>query len=121
MKDYETFKLNKDFKRLYGRGKCLVFPSVVVYFTKNRLEKCRIGITAGKKIGCAVKRNRAKRVIIAAFREIQPQLTGSFDFVFVARVKTSLVKSDVVYNALLKGFKKEGLIAENEKINDLGN
>ena len=50
----ETFKLNKDFRRLYGRGKNLVFPTVVVYYLKNRLNYCRIGITAGKKVGCAI-------------------------------------------------------------------
>ncbi len=121
MKTYETFKLNKEFRRLYGRGKSLVFPSVVIYFTKNNLKKCRIGITVSKKIGSAVKRNRAKRVILAAFRKAFPLVSGGYDFVFVARVRTPNLKSDVIYDALIKGFKKEGIIAENEKDNDLGN
>ena len=115
---YETFKLNKDFKRLYGRGKCLVFPAVVVYYQKNRLGACRVGITAGKKIGCAVKRNRAKRVIIAAFSQLLPKLSGGFDFVFVARVRTPSVKSTVILNNLKRAFIKEGIITEDEKITD---
>ena len=113
---YETFKLNKDFKRLYGRGKCLVFPAVVVYYQKNRLGVCRVGITAGKKIGCAVKRNRAKRVIIAAFSQLLPKLSGGFDF--VARVRTPSVKSTVILNNLKRAFIKEGIITEDEKITD---
>lgn len=121
MNQYETFKLNKDFKRLYGRGKSLVFPSVVVYYQKNRLDHCRIGITAGKKIGCAVARNRAKRVIIAAFRELLPQISGGYDFVFVARVRTAAVKSTNVLYFLKKGFLKERIISQNEKADDLGN
>lgn len=111
----QTFKLNKDFRRLYGRGKSLVFPSVVVYYQKNRLNICRIGITAGKKVGCAVNRNRAKRVILASVRELLPNITTGYDFVFVARVKTATVKSTVVLNHLKKAFLKEGIITEYEK------
>lgn len=115
MAEYEIFKLNKDFRRLYGRGKNLVLPAVVVYYQKNRLDHCRIGITTSKKIGCAVKRNRAKRVILAAFREILPKLSGNYDFVFVARVRTTLVKSTVILNSVEKEFKKEGVIMYDEK------
>lgn len=119
---YETFKLNKDFKRLYGRGKSLVFPSVVVYYQKNRLGACRVGITVSKKIGSAVMRNRAKRVIRAAFSELLPHINGGYDFVFVARVRTATVKSTVILNSLKKAFIKEGIITEyDEKNNDSGN
>lgn len=111
----QTFKLNKDFRRLYGRGKSLVFPTVVIYYQKNRLNHCRMGITAGKKIGTAVNRNRAKRVIIASFRQLLPHISGGYDFVFVARTKTTMVKSTVVFNSMKKAFLKEGIITEYEE------
>lgn len=114
---YETFKLNKDFKRLYGRGKSIVLPHMVVYYKRNNLDHCRVGITVSKKIGCAVKRNRAKRVIRAAFSKIMPKLGRSYDFVFAARVRTTFIKSTVLYNALFSALKKEGII--NEKNFDL--
>ena len=117
----ETFKLNKDFRRMYGRGKNLVFPTVVVYYLKNRLNYCRIGITAGKKVGCAVCRNRAKRVILASFRQLLPHIQGGYDFVFVARTKTANVKSTVVFNSLKKAFLSEGIITEYEKTVDSAN
>lgn len=115
---YEALKLNKDFKRLYGRGKSLVFPSVVVYYQKNRLGYCRVGVTVSKKIGCAVKRNRAKRVILAAFRALLPRILGGYDFVFVARVRTATVKSTNVLHFLRKGFLKEGILSDHEKASD---
>ncbi len=118
---YETFKLNKDFKRLYGRGKSLVFPSVIIYFQKNRLNRCRIGVTVSKKIGCAVKRNRSKRVILAAFRELMPKISGGYDFVFVARVRTANVKSTTVLSHMKKAFLSEGILTEHEKTDDSGN
>ena len=115
MAETETFKLNKDFRRLYGKGKSLVFPSVVVYYKKNQIGKCRYGITVSKKIGGAVKRNRAKRVIRAAFREIYPKLNGGYDFVFVARVRTTTVKSTVLLNQIKKGLMQNGVIKPDEK------
>jgi ribonuclease P protein component len=112
---YEMFKLNKEFRRLYARGKSIVLPAVVIYYKKNNLDHCRIGVTASKKIGCAVKRNRAKRVILAAFRQILGNLSGNFDFIFVARVRTTLVTSTVLLNSVKKAFEKEGVMTSNEK------
>ena len=86
-------------------------PTVVVYYRRNNLDHCRLGVTVSKKIGSAVKRNRAKRVIFAAFREVLPHLDGNFDFVFVARVRTTLVKSTVILNSLKNALKKEGVLS----------
>ena len=50
-----TLKLNKEFKRLYFRGKSAVHPLLVTYAIKNRLGRNRIGITVTKKIGSLQK------------------------------------------------------------------
>lgn len=101
----QTFKQNKDFKRMYGRGKCFVFPAVVVYLKKNNLSLIRYGITVSKKIGCAVKRNRAKRVIRQAFFNQSGLLCGGYDIVFVARSRATTVKSYEIEACLKKVFK----------------
>ena len=99
---------NNDFRRIYNRGKYFVSPVVVVYVLKNRLGYTRIGITASKKIGNAVKRNRSRRIIKEAVREVLPQMKKGYDYVFVARGKTPYVKStDILHsiNSLLKKAK----------------
>lgn len=63
-----SLKKNIDFKRIYKRGKTAVTPALVVYALRNKRVN-RLGITAGKKVGCAAKRNRAKRRIRALYRE----------------------------------------------------
>lgn len=93
MPAFDTLKLNKEFRRLYGRGRSAVSPVLVAYVLKNRLGYCRIGITTGKKIGCAVQRNRARRVIMAAWRSLLPDISGGYDIVFVARGRTPFAKS----------------------------
>ena len=89
---------NRDFLRLYKRGRSLVTPSLVVYITKNKLKINRLGITTSKKIGKAVQRNRARRIIKEAYRATEPLIQTGFDFVFVARGKTvSLKTNDLLY------------------------
>lgn len=88
-----TLTRNKDFLTLYQRGKTIVSPHVVLYVRKNRLGYNRLGITAGKKVGNAVQRNRAKRVIRAAYRDALPQLPQGIDLVIVARAAICEIRS----------------------------
>ena len=52
----ETLTLNKEFRRAYYRGRAFTTPVVVVYVLKNHKGINRIGLTATKKIGKAVRR-----------------------------------------------------------------
>jgi ribonuclease P protein component len=112
MDDFLTLKLNKEFRRLYGRGNCVVTPTIVMYSLKNRCGVNRIGITTAKKIGNAVKRNRARRVIRVSFRNLKTQLNENYDIVFVARTKTTFVKEQVVERDMINCFVKSGMIDE---------
>ncbi len=110
MNKAKTLKENREFSFLYRKGKSLVTPLVVIYYKKNKSNVNRYGITTGKKIGNAVKRNRARRIIRAAFEELAPEIKGSYNFVFVARVKTPYVKSRDVKKAMQNKFKENNLI-----------
>lgn len=108
---FNTLKLNKEFLRAYGRGKSYVEPSVVAYIVNNRQNGIRIGITTGKKLGCAVQRNRAKRLITAAWRSCCTEISGcNKDIVFVARPRILKLNSIEVENSLRQIFIKSGLI-----------
>ncbi len=110
---FKVLKQNSDFRRAYGRGKSYSDPALVTYVLKNnRAGICRMGITTSKKIGNAVERNRCRRVIRAAFRELSPQLSGGFDFVFVARTKTKFIKSTQVKKVMLQQLKRAGAIKQ---------
>ena len=101
---------NKDFRRLYGRGKSKVHPALVTNVQKNRVGGCRVGITTSKKIGNAVARNRARRVIREAYRLLLPQIQGNYDLVFVARTKTTFMKSTQICNVMAAQLKELGLL-----------
>ena len=109
----QTLKENKDFRRLYYRGKSTASKTLVTYAMKSRNKGCRIGITTSKKIGNAVQRNRSRRVIRAAYFELENRIKGSWDFVFVARGLTSRVKMQEVLKDMENHFKELGVIDED--------
>lgn len=108
----QTIKENKDFRRLYYRGKSKASPVLVTYVMRRRDSGCRIGITTSKKIGNAVSRNRSRRVIRAAYRGICADINGSWDIVFVARSRTGCVKMQEVQRAMSDHLTSLGVINE---------
>lgn len=83
-------------------------PVVVMYALKNRSGKTRVGITTSKKIGNAVKRNRSRRIIREAWREVQPFAKKGMDYVFVARGKTPYAKTQDIHKQMVIQMKKSG-------------
>lgn len=115
-------KENYIFRRAYKKGKSFVSPFFVIYITKNRRGETRLGITVGKKLGGAVKRNRAKRVITAAFRECMPNIISGYDFVIVARTRILDIKSTAAAVSMKKLLTAAGVFESakaNEKSTDL--
>ena len=105
-----ALKENKEFRRAYGRGKSVAGPLLVTYVCKSRLPVCRYGITASKKIGKAVQRNRARRVIREAFRIFYDRMPPHCDIVFVARGKTVYAKSTEIAAVMEKQLTSLGLL-----------
>lgn len=112
----QKIKENRDFHRIYRRGKCAVSPALISYTVVKRGGGIRVGITSSKKIGGAVVRNRARRVIRAAFHACEPYLKdgAAADIVFVARSLTARSKSTEVAAAMLGQLVSAGL-AEAER------
>lgn len=81
----ERLKDNKLFLRLYRRGSFTATELFTVYYLPNKQSFNRFGVAVGKKLGSAVKRNRAKRIMREAYRRSELSLPIGYDFVFVAR------------------------------------
>lgn len=106
-----VIKENKDFRRLYYRGNSFADGNLVTYAAKSGRGCCRVGITTSKKIGGAVQRNRARRLIRAAFTQLEGSVNGNYDFVFVARSRTTKLKMQAVRKSMLAQLRKAGAIS----------
>lgn len=112
----KTLNKNFQFLRAYRSRKCFVSPLLVTYVVTKKGGGLRLGITTGKKVGGAVERNRARRVIEAAVREnLQNVCCTGADIVFVARSRTVLAKSQDVAAVMKKHFKAGGLIPQEKQ------
>lgn len=110
MKNTISIKLNRDFKRLYYKGGCAGSDILVVYYKRNSLLCNRLGITVGKKIGGAVERNRAKRLIRESYRLIEDEVKKHYDIVIVCRSKIADSDFKTVSSVLFRLFKKCNLL-----------
>jgi ribonuclease P protein component len=73
-----------DFSRVYREGRRYGGGILVLYVRPTEFGR-RVGITAGRGLGGAVVRNRAKRRLREAYRRIEGRLCGTGDVVLVAR------------------------------------
>ena len=107
-KRYKVIKNNRDFSFLFKKGESVVTYGFVCYMRQRRGGTNRFGVVTGKKVGNAVKRNRARRIIREAFRLFEPILKEKtqkrYDFVFVARSKTPELKSTKIYSLMMKNI-----------------
>ena len=107
-----TLNQNKEFLRLYRKGKTISSKACIFYFIQNNCPFNRIGLTTSKKVGNAVCRNRARRVMRAAYIENEKDFPIGFDIVIVARKYASEAKSTEISN-----FFNTKVIKEMQKFN----
>ena len=109
MQQTEMLNQNREFLYLYKKGSCFIGPLVVLYVKKNRYQNKRLGVTVGKKIGKAVVRNRAKRIIRESYRINEHSVKNGYDIVIVARNRINGKKMQEVEKNLIFLLKKAGL------------
>lgn len=113
-----AIKENHLYNKAYRRGKRSVGKYTAVYvlrdlkahrIMRDNPEKKylnRLGIAVSKKLGNAVTRNRAKRIIRAAYRAIEAELVTGYLVVISARNDIVGVKSTDVERELREAFSR---------------
>ena len=81
------FRLTRstDFKRVRRKGKSYAHPFVVLVVQASEVPRVRVGVTAGRSVGGAVQRNRAKRLLREAIHPLLSELLPGRDLILIAR------------------------------------
>jgi ribonuclease P protein component len=77
-------------------------------------EAVRVGFTASRKVGNAVKRNRARRRLRVIAEQVLPHATPGNDFVLIARAATVERHFDALRNDLVAGLKRLKLYRQDD-------
>ena len=78
----------------------------IVFVLPGETERTRIGITASKRIGNSVQRDRWKRIIREGYRQIQDEITVCVDMVFIIRRGVAVPSVDQVQKEILQAIGK---------------
>lgn len=85
MLDPNVLRGKREFSAVYNKGRSAASKYVVVFYKKNGLDHNRLGFLASKKVGNAVARNRARRLMKESVRtEVDIKARG-YDIIFIAR------------------------------------
>ena len=107
----KTIKSSAEITRLFKEGKRVNTPELSLIVLRNEGQhdrNGRVAFVAGKKLGNAVWRNKAKRRMREACREIGGPFPD-YDVVFVARKRTTDSKFDDMLCHLKECIERVGL------------
>ena len=76
---------SEDFKRVRRSGKSYAHPLVVLIVQTHDQPRVKVGVAAGRTVGTAVTRNRAKRLLREAMRPLVPKIASGLDLILIAR------------------------------------
>jgi ribonuclease P protein component len=106
----DVLRYKKDFDRLYKRGRTVGDKYVVVFQIANGLPYTRKAFLASRKVGGAVSRNRARRLMKEGFRKIEQRVKTGKDILLIARSTINDKKCAEVEESIRNAFKRGGLL-----------
>ncbi len=121
---FPAIKEHHLYNKAYRQGKHFFGRYICVYVLKDTHAKLlqkshpqklivnRFGISVSKKVGGAVKRNRAKRIIRAAYASLEDKLKAGYLIVVSAKPEIEGRKSTEIESEMRYAIKKLDMYAE---------
>ncbi|MFD0961754.1 ribonuclease P protein component [Paenibacillus chungangensis] len=101
----------EDFSRIYRRGKSFANSQFVVYWSRHQgADPFRLGVSASKKIGNAVVRNRMRRMVKEIVRHQEDKIVPGTDFILIVRNPAVEMNASQMEKSILHVLRKAGLM-----------
>lgn len=106
----------QDFSKVYRLGRSAANRQFVIYALPNpQTETIRAGISASKKLGGAVVRNRVRRMIKEIVRHHAQRLVNGYDLIVIVRKPAVDMNYKEMEKSLLHALKRASLLQSGEK------
>ena len=99
-----------DFRRVRSEGRSWAHPLFILSQLPNEGTHTRVGLSASRRVGNAVARNRARRLLREAMRRWYHRVAGGWDIVLVARSTLLETQEPQVEAALGTMLERAGLL-----------
>ena len=107
-------KKSWEYQRAYTKGKKYWDTYFVIYVYHAQNQQARLGITVSKKVGKSVERNRMKRLIREAFRQLREELLPQYDIVVVGRKAACGLSAQQVEVSLKRLFYRSSVLVSEK-------
>lgn len=112
MSCYETLRRQGDFDRVFDQGRWRRTRAFALgVFERGDRDPARVAFVAGRGIGKPVRRNRARRRLREAFRQVVERLTPGSDVVVLARGPALDLTFAALTADMLRQLGESGLLA----------
>ena len=102
----------QEFSKVYSQGKSFACRNIVIYVLRDEKIKGKAGFAAGKKLGCAVVRNRVKRLLREAYRLNKNKIRRDEAIILVGRKNLVNAKFQAAEKSFLEVCRKAKILIE---------
>lgn len=112
MKKINIIKKSEQFQKIIKNNKSFRSKYFYIYLERHEESIYHFGLSVGKKIGNAVRRNKVKRQLKEIISENDYQ--KNFDCIIIVRREINNYSFSEIKNDLTESFKKLKIIKENK-------
>ena len=106
-----TLRKRRDFQKVYNEGRSYHGENLVVIIRRTGEKPGMLAYVASRRVGSAVRRNRARRVLREAFRTIGVDLREEdVHIAFIARASCATVKMQDARDEMEKILSAAGIL-----------
>lgn len=116
MKRELRVRSRSEFQKVFQQGRSVANRVAVLYVLKGEPDSgTRIGFAVGRKLGGAVVRNRLKRVLREATRQVWPQVKPGARLLLIARAGLKDVAFTAVVDKVRELLARASLLLEERQ------